>query len=119
MDEAMEHHWRELSEEVLSGMKEWRLAHPHATVRDSDDAVHERISRRDARLVEETVWTDARTEWAHAPPDHRPTCPHGGTALVSRGKRPRAWQSRGGHTITVKRSAGTCPHWGLGLFPPR
>ena len=33
MDEAMEHRWRELSEEVLSGMKEWRLAHPKATIR--------------------------------------------------------------------------------------
>jgi hypothetical protein len=31
MDESMENRWKTLSEEVLSGMKEWRVAHPQAT----------------------------------------------------------------------------------------
>lgn len=39
MDEAMEKRWRELSEEVLSGMKEWRLAHPSATFREIEDVI--------------------------------------------------------------------------------
>jgi YgiT-type zinc finger domain-containing protein len=119
MDEAMEKHWRELSEEVLSGMKEWRLAHPNATFREIEDAVHERVSRLEARMVQDTVLTDARTDWAQAPTDQRPTCPNCGTALVSRGKRQRELQSRGGQTIKLKRSYGTCPTCGMGLFPPR
>lgn len=45
LDETMEKRWRELSEEVLSGMKAWRLAHPKATFRESEQAVQERTSR--------------------------------------------------------------------------
>src|SRR5487761_987762 len=119
MDEAMEKQWRELSEEVLGGMKEWRLAHPNATFREIEDAVHERASRLEARMVQDTVQADERTDWAQAPTEKRPTCPNCGTALVARGKRQRELQSQGGQTIKVKRSYGTCPKCGVGLFPPR
>ncbi len=44
MDEAMEKRWPELSEEVLSEMKEWRVAHPEATFREIEDAVQEHMS---------------------------------------------------------------------------
>ena len=30
----VERHWRELSEAVIVGMKEWRLQHPKATLRE-------------------------------------------------------------------------------------
>lgn len=117
MDETMEKGWRALSEAVLSGMKAWRFAHPNATFRESEDAVHERVSRLEARMVQETVLTDARTDWAQAPAEQRPTCPNGRTALVSRGKRPQELPSRGGQTITWKRSSATGPTCGRGLFP--
>jgi hypothetical protein len=55
MDEATEKRWEELSEEVLSGMKEWRHAHPTATFRESEDAVHERMSRLEAQLLQDTA----------------------------------------------------------------
>jgi hypothetical protein len=48
MDEAIEKRWRELSEEVLSGMKEWRLAHPRATFREIEQAVQERLNQLEA-----------------------------------------------------------------------
>jgi hypothetical protein len=38
-------HWRELSDEVISGMKEWRLQHPRATFREIEAAVDERLAR--------------------------------------------------------------------------
>jgi YgiT-type zinc finger domain-containing protein len=119
MDEAIEKQWRELSEEVLSGMKEWRLAHPNATFREIEDAVHERVSRLEARMVQDSALADARTDWAQVPPEKRPTCPNCGTPLVSRGKRQRELQSRGGQTIHLKRSYATCPTCEMGLFPPR
>ena len=31
MDRAPEDHWRELSEQILTGMKEWRQSHSKAT----------------------------------------------------------------------------------------
>lgn len=51
MDETMEKHWRELSEEILNGMKEWRQAHPEATFREIEEAVHTRMSRLEAQMV--------------------------------------------------------------------
>jgi len=46
MEEAMDKEWRTLSEEILSGMKEWRLAHPKATLREIEQEASERVSRR-------------------------------------------------------------------------
>lgn len=114
-----EQQWRALSEEILSGMKEWRQAHPNATFREIEEAAHERVSRLEAHLVQETVQADERSDWVQRPVDKRPTCPNCGVPLVSRGKRQRVLQSRGGQSIKVQRTYGTCPQCGMGLFPPR
>jgi hypothetical protein len=45
-------HWRELSDEVISGMKEWRLQHPRATFREIEAAVDERLARLRAKMLE-------------------------------------------------------------------
>lgn len=95
MDEAMEKRWRERSE-----------------------AVHERMSRLEAQLLQETTLASELTDWQQASVAQRPTCPTCGTTLVPRGKRQRALQSRGGQTIKVVRTYGTCPSCGMGLFPP-
>lgn len=118
MDEAMEKRWRDLAEEVLSGMKEWRQAHPKATFREIEEAVHERMSWLEAQMLQETTLASDLTDWPHLPEAERPTCPNCGTPLLARGKRQRELQSRGGQTIKVKRSYGTCPSCGMGLFPP-
>ncbi len=51
MDEATEWHWRELSEEVISGMKEWRDQHPKATLREIEEALDERLGKMRARRL--------------------------------------------------------------------
>lgn len=119
MDEEKDKRWRELSEEVLSGMKEWRLAHPDATFREIEDAVHMRMSRMEAQLLQETALTSKQADWAKEPKEQRPTCPNCGTPLQPRGKRKRDLQSRGGETIRLERTYGTCPQCGMGVFPPR
>jgi hypothetical protein len=118
MDEAMEQRWRELSEEVLSGMKEWRLAHPKATFREIEEAVHERMSRLEAQMLQETALASGTTDWAEAPAQEQPTCPNCGTPLQARGKRKRGLQGPGGQEILLNRSYGTCPGCGIGVFPP-
>jgi Zn-dependent oligopeptidase len=68
MDEAMEQHWRSLSEEVISGVKEWQLAHPKATFREIEEEVHERMSRLEAQLVQEATITSELIDWyPHTP----------------------------------------------------
>jgi len=100
-------------------MKEWRQPPPHATFREIEEAVHQRVSRLEAHLVEETGRADERSAWIPGPADQRPTSPNGGIGLVSRGKRQRVLPSRGGQSIKVHRTYGTCPPCGMGLFPPR
>jgi predicted RNA-binding Zn-ribbon protein involved in translation (DUF1610 family) len=118
MAEETEATWRTLSEEVLSGMKEWRQAHPKATLREIEEAVVERMSRLTARLIQDLALTSTTTEWSSQSLGERPQCPHCGTALQARGKRSRHLQSTGGHDLNLQRSYGTCPTCGAGLFPP-
>ena len=35
--------WHELAEDVLTGMKEWRLQHPKATLSEMERALDERL----------------------------------------------------------------------------
>jgi hypothetical protein len=51
MDEGMEEHWRELSKEVLSGIKEWWLTHSKTTLCEIKQAVQERMSCLEAQLM--------------------------------------------------------------------
>jgi hypothetical protein len=36
--------WRELSEEIVAGIQEWRLQHPKAALREIEAAVDERLA---------------------------------------------------------------------------
>src|SRR5437588_167297 len=119
MEEAMDQEWRVLSEEILSGMKEWRLAHPKATFREIEQAAGELVSRLQARMVQDTALSTPLTDWQELPQEERPTCPTCSKALVPRGKRKRRLQGAGGRDIELSRSYGTCPSCGMGLFPPR
>jgi hypothetical protein len=51
MDKTTEEHWRDLSEQILTDITEWRRSHPRATFREIEDEVHERMSRLEARLI--------------------------------------------------------------------
>jgi RNase P subunit RPR2 len=119
MDEEMDRTWQALSEEVLSGMKEWRLAHPKATFREIEQAVEERVNRLKARMLQDAALASEARDWTLEPEQQRPTCPRCGTTLQARGTHARRLQAIGGQDITLSRSYGTCPTCGVGLFPPR
>ncbi len=55
--------WQALSEEILSGVKEWRLARPKATFREIEQVAHERVSLLEARLVQDVALASAAKEW--------------------------------------------------------
>ena len=71
MDEGIEERWRALSEEVLTSMKDWRIAHPQATFREIEEAVHERMSRLEAQMLQETALASTQTDWQEQPPHAR------------------------------------------------
>ncbi len=104
---------------MLTGMKEWRQQHPHASLREIEQAMDERLAKLRAGMLEELVKMSPQADWSQAPAESRPRCERCGSVLVSRGKQSRWLQTSGGEQVQLERSYGTCPQCGQGLFPPR
>ena len=117
--ESSEPTWDELSAEILSGMREWRLSHPKATLREIEVALDEHLSRLRARMLQDVALQSVAADWKLAAAPDRPTCRRCGTPLILRGKRARQLKTQGGQQITLERSYGLCPTCKKGLFPPR
>ena len=75
MEKATEGHWRELSEQILTDIKEWRRSHPQATFREIEDEVHTRMSRLEAQLIQDTAQESKSREWSGTSKQERPRCP--------------------------------------------
>ena len=116
--ESKKAEWQRMSEEILSGVIEWRMQHPKATLREIEQEVQKRMARLGARLVQDTAGESPSREWSGQAEQERPRCPHCGSVLVSRGNRKRQLQTASGQQIELQRSYGTCPSCGGGFFPP-
>ena len=111
--------WWPLAQEVLTGMKEWRLQHPTATFSEIEAALDARLGRLRAQMLAEAVLASALATWSQESGSARPPCPACGAPLQSRGAATRDLQTQAGQAITLTRSYGTCSACGAGLFPPR
>jgi len=80
--------WEALSAEILSGMREWRLQHPKATLREIEAAPDERWYRLRARMLEDLALQSTAAHWKESPAAERPVCSVCGTPLTLRGKQP-------------------------------
>jgi hypothetical protein len=116
--EAWARRWRELSEQVLDEMQNWRAAHPRATLAEIEVEAEARIVRLRARLVEDAARASPRRDWSEQEPRDRPRCPACGHALQARGLDTRRLTVPGDQPIELERRYGTCPTCGTGLFPP-
>jgi predicted RNA-binding Zn-ribbon protein involved in translation (DUF1610 family) len=103
--------------DVVSGMREWRAAHPQATLAEIECAVEERLARLRVTLLAEAALTSSAADWTTTPAA-APRCPDCGLPLVARGKATRHLQAPGGQELALSRSYATCPACGAGLFPP-
>lgn len=117
--ETLEQRWEELAEAVVTGMADWRVAHPRATFREIEAALDERLDRMRARILADAALASEATDWRDAPPEGRPRCPDCQTPLVVKSRQTRRLQSQGVREIELERSQGTCPQCGASLFPPR
>ena len=111
-------HWQELTEEVLTGMKEWRLQHPRATFREIEAALDERLNRLRARMLQDAALASAAADWEEAAAEEQPLCPRCGQPLAPRGPQEREVQVQGSQEVVLERRYGVCPACGAGLFPP-
>lgn len=111
--------WHRMTEEIMSGMREWRAQHPKATLREMEDELDARWARMRARMLEDMALASAAADWSASPEGEQPTCPDCGQPLQLRGTQSRTLQTHGGQALTLERHYGSCPACGAGLFPPR
>ena len=111
--------WHRMTAEIMSGMREWRIAHPKATLREMEQELDFRWVRVRARMLEDMALASVAADWTTAPAGQQPSCPDGGVPLQLRGTDLRTLQTHGGQDSILERQYGTCSACGAGLFPPR
>ncbi len=110
-------HWRVLTEEVITGLHEWRRQHPQATFREIETALDERLARVRARMLEDAALLSRSadlTAGAGRPPV---VCPDCGTALEPRGAHSRQLVTDHDQTINLQRTYAFCPQCQRAFFP--
>jgi len=107
--------WEKLAEEVLSGLKEWRIQHPRATLKEIEEALDQRLNRMRARMLR--IW-----RWQV----RRQVCRRRGHALVVRsvgspwcrgGKGNGGCRPTEGKRLFWNRVMAYVPGVGWGFFP--
>ena len=121
--EVFEREWAALSEEVLSGMANWRAQHRRATLSESETELDTRLARMRVRLLERVAQQSAATTWRQPTSDQEdaaPRGPHCGALREPRGRPRRRVRTSGGPEVALDREYreyGVCPQGGQGLFP--
>jgi YgiT-type zinc finger domain-containing protein len=112
--DEMRKRWNGMSDEIVSGMAEWRQQHPKATFREIEEEVDKRLAVLRARMLSDAAISSGQAEWEGG----EAVCPTCGTRLVRKGKKKRSLQTRGGQEVEIEREYGVCPKCGQGIFPP-
>jgi hypothetical protein len=111
--------WQQLTEELTREMRQWRLLHPKATLRQIETELDARLARMRARMLEDLALTSSTAVWTQRAEKEQPLCPDCQQPLAERGAKTRTLQTHGGQLLRLTRSYGVCPACGSGLFPPR
>jgi ribosomal protein S27AE len=119
MKEDFDARWHELAEDVLTGMKEWRLQHPKATLSEIERTLDERLGKVRARMLQDLALASTAADLRAAQGEERPACPKCGMKLESSGQKTRQVVTYHNQELTLERSYGVCPTCGEGFFPPR
>ena len=65
--------WHRLTEEMMTGMREWRSQHPKATLREMENELDARWVRVRARMLEDMALASVAASWADTPNGSRPS----------------------------------------------
>jgi YgiT-type zinc finger domain-containing protein len=113
----LEARWRHLTEGVLIGMKEWRQAHPRATLREIETTLDAKLATVRARMLEDVALASRAADLVES--GGRVICPRCGREMEARGQQERTLTTTGDQEVVLRRSYAVCPACGAGLFPPR
>ena len=114
--EEGEARFRQLSEDVLVGMKEWRQAHPKATLREIEVALDEKLAKVRARMLKDVALASQAADLVESA--ERVPCPSCGREMEGRGQEERTVTTTGNQEVVLRRSYAVCPACGAGLFSP-
>src|SRR5215831_13424428 len=102
-------HWADLSEDVLSGMRDWRVRHPQATRQAIETELDCRLASERARMLEHLAQQSQAAAWGGAKPEAvecpmvEPRCPQCGTTLEPRGRKTRRRRTPGNQERVLQR----------------
>src|SRR5438045_1013012 len=96
-DQDFDTAWHSLSQEVITGIKQWRLDHPKATFAEIETALDQRLARLRSQMLRDAALASPSTEWKEAPVEQKPACEKCGTPLQARGRHKRSLQTLNGH----------------------
>jgi transposase-like protein len=117
VDENFSRTWAALSQEVITGMHEWRLAHPTASLNEIEAALDERLGRLRAQMLQDAAVASAAREGSAQ--EGAVVCPQCGSAAAATRQQPtRQLQSAGGAPLELTRRRWQCRRCGVGFFPP-
>lgn len=109
--------WEQLAAEVISGMAEWRLQHPKATLSEIEAALDERLAGMRARFLEDAALASGVADLQREGVEGV-VCAQCGGQVRLEGKRQRQVRTHGGQKLELERSYVICPRCEVGFFPP-
>ncbi len=109
--------WHGVSEDIITGMWEWRDQNPQASFGEIEEELDRRLSEMRARMLADLAVASAKADWEAG--SERVMCSNCGAALQPNGKKKRTLQTRGGRSVEIEREYGVCPQCGQTIFPPR
>jgi hypothetical protein len=110
---AVGERWEGGAQAVFLGLREWRAAHPKATLAEIEAELDRRWAALRGQMLADLALASAATEVAAGA-----ACPHCGGVLRDKGPRERTLATAGQAAVTLRRDYATCTRCGHGLFPP-
>ena len=115
MNENKKAELQKLSDEIVSGLTEWRQQNPQATFGDIERETMKRMGQLQPRMMQELAMESTDKDWEAA---NGPICPECGKEMKKSSEEERQLQAQGGHKVVLRRSYAICPACGAGIFPP-
>jgi YgiT-type zinc finger domain-containing protein len=106
---------QKMSEEIVSGMAEWRQKNLQASFSEIERETMKRMGQLQARMMQEIAMESAVKDWEG---ENGPKCAECGKKMKKSSEQERRLQAQGGHEIVLKRTYAICPKCGAGIFPP-
>jgi predicted ribonuclease toxin of YeeF-YezG toxin-antitoxin module len=115
----IEAHWQQLIDDVMTGMKEWRIQHPRASFQEIESALDEKLAKVRARMLQDIALASKAAKASEQEHSERAKCPECSQPMEARGEETRTLLTNYNQPIKLTRSYAYCPACQAGLFPPR